>query len=82
MCRKNLILAVAMGTVLPAIGILVGLQVSAVLGTILAFPIVSFSKLIGIPFGMWSATTWLAAFAFSVLIWIAMVYVVGKLRKL
>lgn len=70
-----------MGTILPVVG-LVGFQVSPVLGNILAFPIVLFARLIGIPFSVWPTITWFIAFIFSILIWIAMVYVVGKLRKL
>ena len=57
------------GIIAPFAGIFFGLQVSSVVGNVLAFPVVALVYLTGTPFGMWDSWQLVVALTASVVIW-------------
>ncbi len=75
------LLGIVLGLVVPYIGIFAGLQVSTLLGNILAFPLIAVSYITGEPFGMWGAPLWIFAILLSIIIWTAIVHGIDSLVK-
>lgn len=69
MNKKALIIGGVFGLVAPFVGIFMGLQVSVILGNILAFPIIGLVYVTGTPFGMWSSALMIAAIVLSTVLW-------------
>lgn len=77
--NKSLIFGALWGLIAPFIGIFFGLQVSVMIGNILAFPIIGLSYITGTPFGMWSMGMMLFALFTSIVVWAALFWVLGRL---
>ena len=74
-------LGLLLGICVPLFGVFAGLQVSVLLGNILAHPLLLISMIAGQPFGALGAHWWLIALTFSVLEWIVLVYLVRKFAR-
>ena len=81
MRKRIYILGIALGLIVPYIGIFAGLQVSVTLGNILAFPIITVAYVTGTPFGMWHPALWLLAAVLSIVVWTVIVAIVDRLLK-
>jgi len=80
--NKNLYIGgVILGLLVPVIGVFVGLQVSTLLGNILAFPIILIVSITGTPFGYWGAGMWVLAAVLSIGLWTAIVAFVSSSVK-
>lgn len=78
--HKNTVwLGLVLGIIVPFIGVFAGLQISATLGNILAFPLVAVAYASGVPFGEWGIMLFLTAAIFSIGIWTGIVHLVTKL---
>lgn len=69
MNKKALIGGAVFGLVAPFVGIFIGLQISTVLGNVLAFPVVGLAYLTGEPFGIWGSGMMIFAVALSIALW-------------
>ncbi|WP_185967249.1 hypothetical protein [Legionella israelensis] len=69
MNKKVLLYGAVFGLISPIIGISAGLQISPVLGNILAFPVIILAYLTDKPFGTWGPSLILLAACLSVFIW-------------
>ncbi len=79
MKKRIYVLGVSLGIIMPYIGIFAGLQVSPVLGNVLAFPAITLSYVTGTPIGMWHPAMWILATILSIILWTIIVFVVDKL---
>ncbi len=77
--KRTYIFGILFGLVTPVVGIFAGLQISVMLGNILAFPFLVVSVFSGKPLGFWGLGLWLFSFVFSVVIW---VYIFSLLEKI
>ena len=78
MNKKLLISGGVFGLIAPIIGMFFGLQVSTVLGTIFAFPVIALVYVTGQPFGYWGGGMMVLAFALSAVAWALIFWLVGK----
>jgi ABC-type dipeptide/oligopeptide/nickel transport system permease subunit len=69
------------GLVAPFIGMFFGLQVSTVLGNILAFPVIALVYITGTPFGFWGGGLYVLAITLSIVAWALIFGVASTLRK-
>jgi|GEM_PF-5152391 len=67
--NRNFLWGAIFGLIAPFIGMFAGLQVAPFLGTILMFPIIVLSKMIGQPFGNFSATLMILSIVLSIICW-------------
>lgn len=81
MSKKALVWGGLFGLVAPFIGMFLGLQVSAIAGNILTFPLVGLSYVTGQPLGAWGAGLKVVALLSSVLVWAVIFGIAGKLIK-
>ena len=81
MNTKLYLVGIVLGLIVPYIGIFVGLQVSSLLGTIFAFPIIVVAKVSGTPLGMFHPLEWCIAVLLSIFVWICIVAGLQKLLK-
>ena len=79
MNKKALVWGGIFGLVAPFVGIFFGLQISVVLGNILAFPVIALVYVTGTPFGMWSPILTITAVVLSVVAWALIFGVLAKL---
>ena len=69
MKMKPLLWGVLFGLIAPFAGIFAGLQISAALGNILAFPVILLMLITESPFGAWGIPTMAFAILLSVVLW-------------
>ena len=69
------------GLIAPCLGLFAGLQVLPVIGTILLFPAVIISKVVGLPFGEFSTGLIILSFILSVVAWGVIFLFFGRLKK-
>lgn len=69
MNKKALIGGAVFGLLAPFVGIFFGLQISTVVGNILAFPVVGLAYVTGHPFGMWGPGLMAGALGLSLVLW-------------
>lgn len=69
MSKKAIIGGAIFGLIAPFVGIFLGLQVSTILGNILAFPIIGVSAVVGVPFGLWPLWGMIGALLLSIVVW-------------
>ena len=81
MNKKSLILGGTFGLIAPFVGLFLGLQVSVIIGNILAFPVIGLAYLTGQPFGMWHPLMMVLAIVLSVVTWALIFSFIAKLVK-
>lgn len=79
MNRKALALGGIFGLIAPFVGIFMGLQVSVILGNILALPVIGLVYVTGTPFGMWSPALMIAAVVLSIVLWALIFALIARL---
>lgn len=81
MNKTAIIIGGFFGLIAPFVGIFLGLQVSTILGDILAFPVIGLVYVTGTPFGMWEAPLMIVAFALSIVLWALIFGLIARLLK-
>lgn len=81
MRKRVVVLGIVLGILVPHIGVFVGLQVSTMLGNILAFPLITISFITDTPFGMWSPALWILAVVVSIVVWTVIIAVIDNLIR-
>lgn len=77
--RKALIVGGIFGLIAPFVGLIFGLQISILIGNILAFPIIIMVMMTGIPIGKWHPIFMLVALGVSIVTWVCIFGLVAKL---
>ena len=77
--KRVYILGLLIGVVAPILGLFLGLQVSVILGNILAAPQILLSTIIGEPFGTLSTVLQIAGILISVAIWTVIIGAIDRI---
>jgi hypothetical protein len=79
--NKNFKWGALFGVIAPFFGLFVGLQIIPFFGTILLFPFVLISKIVGQPLGEFSTTLLVLSFILSIIVWGGIFVLIGQLIR-